>query len=100
MFSAIFALGPIARWYHVQRHTRGKRRSRPPQLPCQVADEPLLHFGNEALPAINELIFRTVVQQVDMLGNCSRRRIVLWLDEARLAGPLLRRDLLPYFPYS
>ncbi len=53
--------------------------------------------SRRALDVVNELLFRTVVQEVDMLPNSSRRKIVLWLDEARLAGPLLRRDLIPYF---
>lgn len=53
--------------------------------------------SRKALEVINELLFRTVVQEVDMLPNSSHRKIVIWLDEARLAGSLLRRDLLPYF---
>lgn len=67
-----------------------------------LAGESILLLGvnatsRRALDVLNELLFRTVVQEVDMLPNSHRRKIVLWLDEARLAGPLLRRDLLPYY---
>lgn len=67
-----------------------------------LAGESILLLGvnatsRRALDVINELIFRTVVQEVDMQKNSSSRQTVLWIDEARLAGPLLRRELLPYW---
>ena len=66
-----------------------------------LAGESILLLGvnatsRRALDVINELIFRTVVQEIDMQANSYHRKTVIWLDEARLAGPLLRRNLLPY----
>ena len=65
-----------------------------------LIDDAILILGTNArvkqpLDVINELIFRVIVEEVDMQSNSASRRTWVWIDEARLAGPLLRRDLLP-----
>ena len=50
-----------------------------------------------ALDAINEMLFRIVVEEVDVQPNSTTRETWVWLDEARLAGALLRSELIPYF---
>ena len=49
-----------------------------------------------ALSAINEVMFRVLVEEVDMQTDSSTRRTWFWIDEARLSGPLLRNKMLPY----
>lgn len=50
-----------------------------------------------SLDAINEQVFRVLVEEVDIQSNSARRRTWVWIDEARLAGPLIANDsLLPY----
>lgn len=49
-----------------------------------------------ALDAINEILFRVLVEEIDMQENSSTRRSWIWIDEARLSGPLLRGEMLPY----
>lgn len=49
-----------------------------------------------SLDAINEQIFRVITEEVDVLNNSANRRIWCWIDEARLSGPLLRSDLIPF----
>ena len=49
-----------------------------------------------SLDAINEQVFRVMVEEVDVQRNSSARRTWVWIDEARLAGPLLRGELLPF----
>lgn len=49
-----------------------------------------------ALSAINEVMFRVLVEEVDMQTDSSTRRTWFWIDEARLSGPLLRGKMLPY----
>ena len=49
-----------------------------------------------ALSAINEVIFRVLVEDVDMQQDSATRRTWFWIDEARLSGPLLRNKMLPY----
>lgn len=49
-----------------------------------------------ALDAINEILFRVIVEEVDEQSDCRRRRTWIWIDEARLSGPILRGPLLPY----
>lgn len=49
-----------------------------------------------ALSAINEIMFRVLVEEVDTQTDSTRRRTWFWIDEARLSGPLLRNQMLPY----
>jgi len=49
-----------------------------------------------ALSAINEVMFRVLIEEVDMQTDSSTRRTWFWIDEARLSGPLLRNKMLPY----
>lgn len=49
-----------------------------------------------ALAAINEVMFRVLVEEVDIQPDSSTRRTWFWIDEARLSGPLLRNKMLPY----
>lgn len=49
-----------------------------------------------ALSAINEVMFRVLVEEVDMQTDSATRRTWFWIDEARLSGPLLRNKMLPY----
>lgn len=48
------------------------------------------------LEAINAQVFRILVEEIDVQTNSQTRRTWVWLDEARLAGPLLQSDLLPF----
>lgn len=47
-----------------------------------------------ALSAINEVMFRVLVEEIDMQPDSSTRRTWFWIDEARLSGPLLRGKML------
>ncbi|TWU62349.1 Coupling protein TraD [Crateriforma conspicua] len=49
-----------------------------------------------ALNAINETVFRVVVEEIDSQADSRSRRTWIWIDEARLSGPILRGPLLPY----
>lgn len=49
-----------------------------------------------ALSAINEVIFRVLVEEIDMQKDSATRRTWFWIDEARLSGPLLRGKMLPF----
>jgi len=49
-----------------------------------------------SLDALNEQIFKVLVEEIDLQANSSTRRTWVWLDEARLAGSLLQNDLLPF----
>lgn len=49
-----------------------------------------------ALSAINEVMFRVLVEEIDMQPDSSTRRTWFWIDEARLSGPLLRGKMLPF----
>ncbi len=49
-----------------------------------------------ALSAINEIMFRVLVEEVDVQADSASRRTWFWIDEARLSGPLLRNKMLPY----
>jgi len=49
-----------------------------------------------ALSAINEVMFRVLVEEIDVQPDSSTRRTWFWIDEARLSGPLLRGKMLPY----
>ena len=51
--------------------------------------------SQRALDALNEIIFRVIVEEIDMQGDSNTRRTWIWIDEARLAGPLLNKDLIP-----
>ena len=55
-----------------------------------------LATAKTALDAINEQLFRVLVEETDVQSNSSTRRTYIWIDEARLAGPLLKSDLLPF----
>jgi len=48
-----------------------------------------------SLDAINEQVFRVMVEEIDIQSNSDSRRTWVWIDEARLSGPLLQSDLLP-----
>jgi len=48
-----------------------------------------------SLDAINEQVFRVMVEEIDIQSNSDSRRTWVWIDEARLSGPLLQGDLLP-----
>lgn len=66
-----------------------------------LATDSVLLFGMDAtartaLDAINEIMFRILVEEIDMQADSRSRRTWIWIDEARLAGPILRADLLPY----
>lgn len=52
--------------------------------------------ADTALAALNEIMFRVLVEEVDMQGDSYTRRTWFWIDEARLSGPLLRNKMLPY----
>lgn len=49
-----------------------------------------------ALNAINEIVFKVVVQEIDAQSDSESRRTWIWIDEARLSGPLLKSSMLPY----
>ena len=49
-----------------------------------------------SLDAINEQIFRVMVEEIDIQSNSDTRRHWVWIDEARLASSLLKSELLPY----
>lgn len=49
-----------------------------------------------SLDAINQQIYRVIVEEIDIQTNSEFRRTWIWIDEARLAGSLLHRDLTPY----
>ncbi|MBX3438895.1 MAG: type IV secretion system DNA-binding domain-containing protein, partial [Planctomycetaceae bacterium] len=49
-----------------------------------------------ALDAINEILFRIVVEEIDVQTDSATRRTWVWIDEARLSGPLLKGEMLPY----
>ncbi len=49
-----------------------------------------------ALEAVNEIVFRVLVEEIDTQGDNDDRRTWIWIDEARLSGPLLKSSLLPY----
>lgn len=52
--------------------------------------------AKSTLEAINAQVFRILVEEIDVQPNSQTRRTWVWLDEARLAGPLLQSDLLPF----
>lgn len=67
-----------------------------------LAQESILLLGanataKTALDAINKEIFRVLVEEIDMQSNSSNRRTWVWIDEARLGGPLISSpELLPF----
>jgi hypothetical protein len=66
-----------------------------------LQDESILLLGSNAtaktsLDAINEQIFRVFTEEVDVQSNSGKRKTWVWIDEARLAGPILKSDLLPF----
>jgi hypothetical protein len=66
-----------------------------------LEDNSILLLGSNAtakssLDALNEQIFKVLVEEIDLQANSSTRRTWVWLDEARLAGSLLQNDLLPF----
>ncbi len=66
-----------------------------------LTTDSVLLFGMDAtariaLDAINEIMFRVVVEEIDIQTDSQTRRTWVWIDEARLAGPILQGDLLPY----
>ena len=66
-----------------------------------LSSDSILLLGSNAtvktsLDAINQQIFRVVVEEIDIQTNSDSRRTWIWIDEARLAGSLLHRDLIPY----
>lgn len=66
-----------------------------------LASSSILLLGANAtakttLEALNAQIFRLLVEEIDTQPNSQTRRTWVWMDEARLAGPLLQSDLLPF----
>lgn len=66
-----------------------------------LTDESILLLGVDAtartaLDAINEIVFRVLVEEIDSQPDSHTRRTWVWIDEARLSGPLLRGEMLPY----
>ena len=66
-----------------------------------LASESIVLLGSNAtvktsLDAINQQIFRVMVEEIDVQTNSDSRRTWVWIDEARLAGSLLNSELLPY----
>lgn len=66
-----------------------------------LTSESILLLGTNAtvdtaLSAINDIMFRVLVEEVDIQKDSSTRRTWFWIDEARLSGPLLRNQMLNY----
>lgn len=66
-----------------------------------LQQESVLMIGSNAamqtaLEAVNEIVFRVLVEEVDEQRDSDTRRTWFWMDEARLSGPLLRSSLIPY----
>jgi type IV secretory pathway TraG/TraD family ATPase VirD4 len=66
-----------------------------------VSDESVLLLGvsamaKVALDALNDILFRIVVEEIDSQPDSPSRRTWVWIDEARLSGPLLKGEMLPY----
>lgn len=66
-----------------------------------LQSESIVLLGSNAtvktsLDAINQQIFRVMVEEIDVQTNSDSRRTWVWVDEARLAGSLLKSELLPY----
>ena len=66
-----------------------------------LSDDSILILGanatvSHAINAINEQIARVVVEEMDEQANSETRETWIWIDEARLCGPLLKADILPY----
>ena len=65
-----------------------------------ISDSILLFGSNatvkSALDAINEQIVRVVVENIDEQADSTTRETWLWIDEARLAGPLLKSGILSH----
>jgi type IV secretory pathway TraG/TraD family ATPase VirD4 len=66
-----------------------------------LQQESILLFGSNstvrtALEAINEIVFRILVEEIDIQSDSTSRRTWVWIDEARLSGPLLRGPMIPY----
>ena len=66
-----------------------------------LKSDSILLLGSNAtvktsLDAINQQIFRVMVEEIDIQTNSETRRTWVWIDEARLAGSLLQSELLPY----
>ncbi len=93
VFSRMSYFKPIAAlWQRIDRRL---------SIRLWLETESILLLGANAtartsLDAINEQIFRVMTEEVDVLGNSASRRIWCWIDEARLSGPLLHSDLLPF----
>ncbi|MEZ6099923.1 MAG: type IV secretion system DNA-binding domain-containing protein [Pirellulaceae bacterium] len=47
-----------------------------------------------ALNAVNEQLFRVIVEEIDVQTDSESRRTWVWIDEARLSGPLLKGEHL------
>jgi hypothetical protein len=66
-----------------------------------LKSDSILILGSNAtaktsLDAINEQVFRVITEEIDVQANSATRRTWIWIDEARLSGPLLRSELLPF----
>lgn len=66
-----------------------------------LSDDSILLLGSNAtakasLDALNGQIFKVMTEEIDAQTNSSTRRTFVWLDEARLAGSLLKSELLPF----
>ena len=86
--------------YHKPVATIWQRATRKLSLRAWLTSESILLLGanatsQRALDALNEIIFRVIVEEIDMQVDSNTRRTWIWIDEARLAGPLLQQDLIP-----
>ena len=64
-----------------------------------LQDDSILLLGTDetcsaSLDAINDVLFRIVSEEIDIQSNSETRRTWIWLDEARLAAPILRSGKL------
>ena len=64
-----------------------------------LKSDSILLFGSNtsvktALDAINEVIIRVITEEIDEQQDSETRRTFVWLDEARLCGPVLSSQML------
>lgn len=64
-----------------------------------LCDDSVLLLGSDAtssvaLDSINNVLFQIVGEEIDIQDNSTSRRTWIWLDELRLAGPILTSGML------
>jgi len=67
-----------------------------------LKDDSILLFGSsggieEVANEVYGILFQMFVEEVDSLPDCELREILLWLDEVRLCGPVLKSKRLNPF---